>query len=916
MKRMFLIYCLLGFSLLTLAGAASNEQLSLQKAREIGRLKSNLLTAVKKTANPSLISNKANLAGFNKLMLPVFKKNCINCHGPKKSKGKFRVDELDPDLLKGPHINKWLEVYEVLSNDEMPPDDEPDFELADSDRSKMIDWLAAEMNKASHVRRNEAGNSSFRRMTKYEYNYALQDLLQLPYDFVSSLPPENISEEGFKNSSHLLQMSAMQFEIYRKIGLKSLKKATVNGDRPKMVNFKLSMQELMDKKLEKIEKELVVKKLAEIQETEAEKKLAEIKKAKVKNNKDIKNTKKINDVKKAKKKKKVAKKKKKGGALDIFNHHTGKKYRIENWPIKYNKTTLKIPPVSSTVYVLRNKKSLKLNMNNHLPDKGIMRVRIRVGRSTKKPNEYSSLRLIISAQTSNNANFSAIISKKDIQVKALFDNPEVIEFEIPLAEIPRNPLRNEKGKGRMVDEILSIQHISNAGKTKEPLNLYIDYLDVSGPYYKYWPPKTHENVFVKSENRNNEEKYGREILNEFMPRAWRRPITVAEVERFMGLFTKYRSDFTNFEDTMLEVLSTVLASPNFLYLTQTIASNKSKDPEAISELELASRLSFFLWSSIPDDELLRLAFQKKLSEPQILKKQTSRMLSDPRSQRFSERFVTQWLGLDGIDNVNINTKLYKTYDSSLKKASREEPVAYFNEVLKNNNSILDFIHSDYVVINERLAKHYKIPSVFGPQFRKVTIAGNIKRGGVLTTAGILTMNSDGKDSHPLKRGIWLIERILNDPPPPPPPSVPKVDLTDPRILKMTLKERMADHRNNPACMSCHSKIDPWGIAFENYDAVGGYRTLVNNKKVDATSELYNNQKLAGVIGLKRYILVDRQDQFVRAMVHKMTSYALGRHMSFKDRADIDEMTVKLRKNGDSLSSLVNLIVRSDLFHTK
>ena len=180
----------------------------------------------------------------------------------------------------------------------------------------------------------------------------------------------------------------------------------------------------------------------------------------------------------------------------------------------------------------------------------------------------------------------------------------------------------------------------------------------------------------------------------------------------------------------------------------------------------------------------------------------------------------------------------------------------------------------------------------------------------------MTMNSDGKDSHPLKRGVWTLKRILDDPPPPPPPNVPEVDLTDPEILKMTLKERIINHRNKPACISCHSRIDPWGIAFENYDALGAFRTHVNNEPVDATSELFNRQPLAGIDGLKRYLLMDRQDQFARAMVHKLTAYALGRPLSFGDNADIDNLTTQLRRREDRLSELIEVIINSKIFNTK
>jgi hypothetical protein len=402
-----------------------------------------------------------------------------------------------------------------------------------------------------------------------------------------------------------------------------------------------------------------------------------------------------------------------------------------------------------------------------------------------------------------------------------------------------------------------------------------------------------------------------------MTRAWRRPVSAVDVAPYLALLSQYRPGFPTFEEAMLEVLSTTLAAPDFLYLTQKKAEKGAKNPNEISDLDLASRLSFFLWCSIPDQELLSLARLGKLRDPRTLTHQAKRLLADPRSQRFSKAFVDQWLGLNGLDHVQVDEKLFTgVYDSTLKEAMQEEPIAFFNEVLHRNRSIMDFLHSDYILVNERLAKHYKVPGVSGPEFRKVAIDQKTNRGGLLTGAGILTMNSDGKDSHTVKRGVWVLNKILNDPPPPPPPDVPQVDLTNPDILKMTLKDRIADHREKAACYSCHSKIDPWGIAFEGYDAVGATRTHIGDKPVDATSVLFNKQPLAGMDGLKRYLLADRQDQFARAVVHKLLTFALGRPLSFNDRADIDSVTAQFRKQEDHLGDLIELIVTSPLFHSQ
>ncbi len=841
--------------------------IALEAAKEQGRSKSRFLKETKEVTKAVDVAPKANVAFFRESVGPILKKSCLACHGPEKAEGRLRIDQLNPDILTGPDAERWREVFNALSKSEMPPKDEPDYALADADRGRIVDWLSEELNTASVIRRNSKEHSSFRRLTKYEYNYALQDLLGLPYSLANSLPPETVSEEGFKNSSELLQMSVMQFETYREIGLKALKRATVSGERPQPVTYIISMPEEMAK--------------------------AESKK----------------DDKETDKNKKPTRKPK--NQQQLFNRETDDSVPFGERKIMPRAEAVagQTPAVSPIVLVLPRSNELKLDLDRFLPDEGTMRVRIRAGRSTMNPDEHASLRLIFSAHTSNNANFSQVVSEHDIPVTASADDPQFIHFDIQLSDIQRNPFRKLATTFPRRDEFLHIHNVSNA-HGGEPLQVLIDYIEISAPFYEQWPPKTHTDIFFESANKSNEQVYGREVLNRFLKRVWRRPVVSQEVDQFMALFAKYRPGFTTFEDAMVEVLATALATPEFLYLTQRVTTDEAKSSAKISDLEFASRLSVFLWSSIPDDELLKLAEQGKLREPEVLTAQIKRMLADPRSQRFSQNFVEQWLGLDRMNSVTHVT------DSSLRDAMQAEPIAFFDEVLKQNHSIMDFIYSDYAVVNERLASHYRIPKVYGPHFRKVSITPQMNRGGLLTSAAVMTMNSDGKDSHPLKRGVWMLKRILDDPPPPPPPNVPEVDLTDPEILKMTLKERIANHRNKPACISCHAKIDPWGIAFENYDALGTFRTQINNQPVDATAELFNKQTLAGVDGLKRYLLTDRQDQFARAMVHKLTAYALGRPLSFGDRADIDQLTAAFRRRDDGLGDLIHLIVSSNLFNSK
>lgn len=840
---------------------------SLEAAREQGRVKSRFLKETKAPVKTNDAIPKADVAYFQKSVMPILKKSCMNCHGPKKSEGRLRIDTLNPDLLAGPDVERWREIYNAVSNSEMPPADEPGYALANNDRASMVDWLSDELNKASLVRRNTKDHSSFRRLTKYEYDYALQDLLGLSYSLANRLPPESVTEDGFKNSSELLQISTMQFEAYRDIALRALKRATVSGDRrPEAVTYQISMRQELEKATAK------------------------------------------KDSKEAVKGKKNAKTSK--NQQQLLDQQTGESipFPAVKFAPKPNAVAGQTPDVSPVVLLLPSSSELKLDLDRFLPDEGNMRVRVRVGRSTMNPEEFASLRLMLSAHTSNDANFSQVISQRDIPVTASAENPEFINFDVQLSDIQRNPFRKLTTTFPRRDEFLHIQNISNAFKGgDERLHLVIDYIEISAPYFEQWPPKTHTNIFIESANKGDEQVYGREVLTRFLRNVWRRPATSREVDQFMALFAKYRPGFSTFEDAMVEVLATALATPEFLYLTQRVSNDKSKSA-TISELELASRLAVFLWSSIPDDELLKLAEQGRLRQPDVLSGQVKRMLADPRSRRFSQNFVEQWLGLDGLNSVTH-------IPPQLRDSIQEEPIAFFDEVLRQNRSIMDFIHSDYAVVNENLAAHYGLPKIYGPHFRKVPITAQSNRGGILTDAAMLAMNSDGKDSNPLKRGVWMLKRILHDPPPPPPPNVPEVDLTNPEILKMTLKERIVDHRNKAACISCHAKIDPWGIAFENYDALGIFRTSIKNKPVDATSELFNHQTLAGIDGVKRYLLLERQDQFARAMVHKLTAYALGRPLSFGDRADIDNLTAQLRRHDDKLGELIPLIINSNIFNS-
>ncbi len=883
-----LVVCLVCTQIQGVAAAQETTALdarTLEQVKAEGTLRSNYRTLVSQM--PPEETPQANLKAFRNEIEPILREACFKCHGPKKQQADFRIDELDPNLLRGGDVDWWLEVVNVLGNGEMPPEDE--VEMAGEDRGKVIEWLSNEIQVASQLHRSEGGYSSFRRMTRYETNYALQDLLGLPLEFAKDLPPDPVSDDGFMNNSEVLQMTGSQYSTYLELNRNALNRATVRGERPEMLFWGVSAERAS------------AAQFAELNTTDDQSEIQE-------------------QVTPARAGQKGRKRGDRGGKPAYYkNIETGQTVpatwsyvgAVNAWAPTM--TLPEVPKPTEYVAVLPAGQRIVVELGNRLPDEGTLRVRVRASRVSTELNPIPSLALEFGWQGDSDQKATFKISSHDLVIDATPGKPMFYQWDIPLIDIsPRNPVRKDEELG-VTDRTNPSEFIRLVNtSTTQSADIQFDYVEVSAPVYEQWPPASHKGIFIDSENRADENAYAREVVSRFMRRAWRRSVTEAEVDLKMEYFTSIRPVCEDFSQAVIETLAAVLSSPRFLYLVQSDRS-RATTAETLDQFELATRLAMFLWCSTPDVELLDLAESGRLSEPEELVRQTKRLLADQRHERFSTHFVQQWLDLDLLELLNVCESTYPQFDSRLQEAMKQEPIAFFEEVLQNDRSVMDFIHADYALVNGRLAEHYGISDVTGDHFQKVPLEAGGIRGGLLTQAGLLAMNSDGTDSNPLKRGIWLLERFLNDPPPPPPPAVPEIDLADPEILKMTLKERMEDHRNKPACLACHVKIDPWGIAFENFDAIGSWRTQNREKEIDASSLLYNQHQLDGVDGLKRYLLANRQDQFARAMVHKMATFALGRPLTFADRSDIDRLTAKLREEGDGLATLVRLLVTSELF---
>ncbi|MCI0361776.1 MAG: DUF1592 domain-containing protein [Planctomycetaceae bacterium] len=431
---------------------------------------------------------------------------------------------------------------------------------------------------------------------------------------------------------------------------------------------------------------------------------------------------------------------------------------------------------------------------------------------------------------------------------------------------------------------------------------------LEGPYDPPKPPapQTHQRLMAHAEGAKPREA-AREIVTRFARRAFRRPVKDEEIERILAIYDLAEKEGAVFEDRVRLALCRVLVSPHFLFRIEIDPPDaRPGQPYRIGDHELASRLSYFLWSTMPDDELLALADKGELRAN--LRPQVERMIKDEKSSAFVENFAGQWLTLRKLAQVFPDKETYKDWDESLRRAMQRETELFFDAILREDRSILDFLDADFTFVNGRLAYHYGIKGVLGRDFERVTAPPG--RGGLLTQASILTITSNPTRTAPVKRGKWVLEQLLGTPPPPPPPNVP--ELPEKGELKGSLRQVMEQHRENAICASCHARMDPIGFAFENYDGIGAYREKDGEFAIDASGELPDGQKFQGPSELKQ-ILKGKKELFARALSEKILTYALGRGTEYYDQCAIDKIVAALEKNDYRFSTLIQETVASDPF---
>ncbi len=403
-----------------------------------------------------------------------------------------------------------------------------------------------------------------------------------------------------------------------------------------------------------------------------------------------------------------------------------------------------------------------------------------------------------------------------------------------------------------------------------------------------------------------------DILRGFADRAFRRPAVDEELIRLVGLFESARKDGDSFDEAIRQALGAVLVSPQFLFLVE---EDPAKGGQlTVNDFELAARLSYFLWNSMPDAELSKLAARTDLHRGEVLASQVKRMLRDPKSAALVLGFAFQWLQIRGLGDASPDPTLFPDFDESLGRAMLRETALFCEAIIREDRSVFDFLDADFTFVDARLARHYGISGVDGPEFRRVSLAKTARRG-VLTQAGILTATSSPTRTSPVRRGKWVLDVLLGSPPPPPPPDAEGLIESKDATASGTIRERMERHRADPRCSSCHSKMDPIGFGLENFDAIGAWREKDRGLPVDASGTLPGGDSFRGPDQL-RAALATRRDSFARTLAEKLTTYALGRGPTPADRCAIDAIAVKLALEDPRFSSLVLAIVQSPAFRKR
>lgn len=763
---------------------------------------------------------------------PLLRQYCVRCHGGKNAKANLQIDRIDPDVVDGEHFDQWEDIREAFNSGEMPPEDQRQPSV--QERDTITRWLDEEFKKAKQLGSSKK-RGKIRRLTRYELQYALEDLLHTSVEQdIKALPEEGTSvETGLKNSSRMLMISGSHLESYLNVIV------SVTNRIKKIVAFEPYSESVDIETLDTNPAQTFTR----------------------------------------------DRKKIKPPVLRIERDGNGVLINPKGY------IDLPIPAISK--YKFRTSVSAKAD------GPGELLVSIGFTRSDIDPRQNLAKLGVITIEGGNESKTYSLNSFPDslpAQMTRALDRPFFIR-------------------------------IANPSKQKIHVEAYKYDGNVNADLTETLVPAEIAEASVND--------HVSQSIAAFVEQAFRRPATSAEFDRYREIYQR-KAENEKPIDALLSTYKEILCSPKFLYIGL---------PGDLSEKEkrnykLAERLAFFLWCSVPDDQLLKAAKNGDLTTPTVLASHVRRMLKDGKSRRWVEQFTDQWLQTSQLFNVAVDKNYYPKFKEPLKELMRQETIESVNDVFRSGESAIDLLDADHVFVNQALASYYQIKqNVKGDEFRKVSVDKDDNRGGLLTQATFLIGNSDGMNSHAILRGVWLSDVILNDPPPDPPKNVPALDESIPGFDKMTLNQKLFAHRNSDACNGCHQRIDPWGIPFENYDASGAWRdkvivvsketvqTEVPGKKrkrkrtilkksqlpIDRKATLPGEVAIDGVSELKRHLVNHHRRNFAKGLTERILAYAFSRDIDYHDEDFVDALTANFETNNYSVPMLIRDIVQSDGF---
>jgi len=803
--------------------------------------------------------------GFKSKVLPFFKANCIRCHGPKKSKGKITLHTLDSDLSAGHEPRRWELILDMLESGKMPPEDED--QPSDVDRQAIARWIDTGLREYVKTAMKVASTPTARRMTNFEYQNTMRDLLGFELKLIKNLPEDPVKPYDFNNTAEFMLMGMEQLDRYKENARRAMASAIVDPAMPKIHRTKRSWR-------------------AEGQAT--------------------------------------------GLLIDEIPVYRNRRYApgqgmgLKSWP----KT-------------------------------GAYRIRIKASAILPAGIKAMPLRLVMGYTLNENSSTLQMEPVGTIELTNNVDNPQVFELRGRIENHPIRPGRNTN-RGRQPETmVITPQNLYDNGRLNDRLDqlamprAVVTWIEFEAPIVDVWPPEHHTRILFESKLRESDpDAYVAEVLQRFMTRAFRRPVRADEVDGFANVYKIVSAQLDTFEAAIRETLTMVLLSPHFMY--HTVAAKTGG-----RQYELANRLSYFLWGSMPDQELMDLAAKGSLGDATVMDRQVHRLLADERSGDFVDNFTTQWLSIAKTRAVKINITRFPRflylvgagerrgqevpYRPTIRDLMLEETVGFIGELIKRNASVMNIVDSNFAFLNQALAAHYGVEGVEGHELRPVAVTPEHHLGGLLTQGSVLIGNATGSAPHPIYRAVWLREAILGDEVKPPPADVPALSDSagDAAESAVTIKDLLRQHRRKTSCHDCHVRLDPWGIPFERYNAVGkfqpkvpkeglrvsgfnkkthkdmagyaAYRRSINTVELEADSRVPHGPKVRGMQDLKRHLLRNREHDIARNVLSRLLSYSIGRKLTYRDRYAVEALLQDSKQNDYRLRDMILAICKSQTF---